>query len=48
MTARWSGVCCDNGGNANVGADLEVEMPAGFPTAARRVVSGSAVSGGCS
>jgi len=30
MTARWSGVCRDDGGNAWVEADLEVEASAGL------------------
>jgi hypothetical protein len=32
MTARWSGVCRDDGGNAWVEADLEVETSAGLLT----------------
>jgi hypothetical protein len=30
MTARWSGVCRDDGGNAWVEADLEVERRRGY------------------
>jgi len=48
MTARWSGVCRDDGGNAWVEADLEVEASAGLLTMSRQVVSRGAVSDGCS
>jgi hypothetical protein len=48
MTARWSGVLVDDGGNALVEEDLEVEMSAGLLTTIRRVVSRSDVSDGCS
>jgi hypothetical protein len=48
MTARWSGVLPDGGGNALAEEDLEVEASAGLLTTTRQVVSRSDVSDGCS
>jgi len=48
MTARWSGVLVDDGGNAVGEEDHEVERRRGLLTTSRQVVSRSDVSDGCS
>jgi hypothetical protein len=48
MTARWSGILVDDGGNAWAEEDLEVERRRGYSRRVGRWVSRGDVSDGCS